>query len=314
VRYVFLGSPPFATPILAHLLTAGSRPELVVTPPARPRGRGRRTGSSAVAELAQVAGVPVLQPESVRDERFLEELSSIEADVFLVASYGELLRRSFLDLPREACLNVHPSLLPRHRGATPVQSAILAGDRVTGVTIQKVVLELDAGDVLCAAETEVRAGETAGELFDRLVQLSGPLAARALDRIASGEAVYTPQDPERVTHCKKLAKEDGRIDWARPAQEIDRHVRGMNPWPLAFTTLPGGDTLGVHRALTLPVPDPGAEPGTLLAAQDRLVVACAGSAVELLMVQPANRRAMAAADFLRGARLAVGAKLGGVPA
>ncbi len=315
MRTVFLGSPPFATPILERLIGSHHRPELVVTPPARPRGRGRRVVPSPVAELARAAELPLLEPETVKDEAFLEALRAVDADVFLVVSYGELLRQSFLDLPREVCLNVHPSLLPRHRGATPVQAALLAGDEVTGVSIQKVVLELDAGDVLCARETRVLPGETAGELFERLAALSGDLAVEALDAVAGGDAVYTPQDPARVTHCRKLSKEDGRVDWARPAVELERHVRAMNPWPLAFTYLPGGaaggpgDKLALHRAQVLPRAG-AAAPGALLVARERLVVACGEGALELTEVQAAGKRAMPAGDFLRGARLEAGQVLG----
>ena len=311
MRYVFLGSPPFATPVLAHLIEDDWRPELVVTPPARPRGRGRQLVASPVASLAEEAGIPVLQPASVRDEAFLEDLRAVEADVFLVVSYGELLRQSFLDLPRDVALNIHPSLLPRHRGATPVQTAILSGDERTGVSIQKMVLELDAGDVLCARETDVLPDETSGELFDRLAVLSGELAAEALRLVADGNAVYRPQDEDSVTFCKKLSKEDGWIDWSRSAVELDRHVRGMNPWPLAATQLPNGERLAVHRAQVLPVAGEERAPGSVLVAKDRLVVACGEGTLELLQVQAAGKRAMTASDYLRGARIAPGDVLGG---
>ena len=184
MRLVFLGSPPFATPILRRLLDSAHRPDLCVTPPPRPSGRGRKLAGSPVADLAREHGVQLLQPESVRDEAFLDELRAVGADVFLVVSYGELLRQSFLDLPREVTLNVHPSLLPRHRGATPVPATILAGDRLAGVSIQRVVLELDAGDVLLAAETETGARETAGELGARLAELAGELV---LQLFAAGD-------------------------------------------------------------------------------------------------------------------------------
>lgn len=312
MRTVFLGSPPFATPILDRLIDTEHRPVLVVTPPARPQGRGRHLGVSPVALIAESAGIPCLQPESVKDEAFLDELRAVDADTFLVVSYGELLRQSFLDLPREVCLNVHPSLLPRHRGATPVQAAILAGDEVTGVSIQRVVLELDAGDVLCRTETRVQAGETSGELFDRLARMSGDLALEALELVASGKAIYTPQDPELITHCRKLSKPDGVMDWTRTALELERHVRGMNPWPLATTTLPaslGHARLAVHRAQALPRAG-DATPGTVLSASDRLVVACGEGALELTEVQAAGKRAMLVGDYLRGARLAQGEVLG----
>lgn len=311
MRNVFLGSPPFATPILIRLLESAHRPALIVTPPERRRGRGRKVGTSSVAELANEAGVELLQPETVKDAAFLERLAGVEADVFLVASYGELLRQEFLDLPRLACLNVHPSLLPRHRGATPIPAAILAGDDVTGTTIQRMVLALDAGDVLVQKETRVEPGETAGELAQRLAELSGDAALEALEALADGSATFVPQDGARVTVCKKLTKEDGRIDWARPSVEVDRHVRAMNPWPIAQTTLPGGTPLAIWRAH--PVPLAAGErgsPGTVLASRGRWIVATGDGALELDEVQMAGKKALSAGDFLRGARLENGTRMG----
>ena len=318
MRFVFLGSPPFATPVLERLLASPFRPELVVTPAPRPRGRGRRIERSPVAALAEDAGVAVLQPRTVRDEDVLARLRAVEADVFLVVSYGELLRREFLDIPRLECLNVHPSLLPRWRGASPIQAAILAGDRHTGVSIQRVVLELDAGDVLAARRTAILPGETAGELAERLAVLAGEVVLEALEAVASDAAEFTPQDEGAVTLCKRMKKEDGRVDWARDAVELERLVRAMNPWPGARTTLPDGHELSIWRArVVAPVPQapPGADasPGTLLEAGARLTVACGlggSGALELLEVQAAGKRALAAADFLRGARLTAGERLG----
>jgi methionyl-tRNA formyltransferase len=311
VRVVFLGSPPFATPILARLLASPWRPSLVLTPPGRARGRGRQADESELAALARAAGegVELLEAETLRSGPALARLCAAEADVFLVASYGELLRQEVLDLPRHACLNVHPSLLPRHRGATPVQAAILAGDQETGTTIQRVVLALDAGDVLVQRRTPILPGETAGELSARLAELSAEAASEALELVARGAARYQPQDPAGVTVCKRLSKEDGRIDWARPALELERHVRAMNPWPLAATALPGGAPLLVHRASLAPG-DPRAAPGTLLEAGARLVVATGEGALELTEVQAAGKRALPAAEFQRGARLAPGQRLG----
>ena len=311
MKYVFLGSPPFAVSILAHLLDSPYEPSLVVTPPARRRGRGRKQAESPVAELAAEAGIPVLQPETVRDPAVVERLRAEEADVFLVASYGEFLREEFLELPKVACLNVHPSLLPRWRGATPVQAAILAGDEETGTTIQRVVLELDAGDVLVQKRAPMLPGESAGELAGRLASLSGEAAVEALRLIDTGEAVYTPQDPEQVTKCRKLSKEDGHMDWRRSAAELERHVLAMSPWPLAHTALPGGTHLGVWRAAQAPLLDADVqgEPGTVLAAKNRLLVATGKGALELLEVQAAGKRAMAASDFLRGVRLEAGERL-----
>ena len=315
MRLVFLGSPPFATPVLERLLASSFRPDLIVTPPARRRGRGRMVATNPVADLAQAADIACLQPESVREPEFLDRLRAVEADVFLVVSYGELLREEFLDIPRVVNLNVHPSLLPRWRGASPIQAAIWAGDAETGVSIQKVVLELDAGDVLAARHAAILPGETAGELAGRLAEVSGELVVEALQSVADGSAEYTPQDPGGVTLCKRIKKEDGRIDWAQPAEKIDRQVRALNPWPAAYTHLPGGKKLAVWEVRALPVEEGGSShaAGTVLTARQRLTVACGpeGEGVlELLRIQAAGKQAMAATDFLRGARIEPGSQLG----
>lgn len=318
MRVVFLGSAPFATPVLAHLLASAFRPVAVVTPPDRPRGRGRAVSASLIAALASDASIELLRPARASDPAFLDLLRAREPDVCLVASYGELLTQDFLDVPAVATLNVHGSLLPRWRGASPVQAAILAGDRVTGVTIQRVVLALDAGDVLHALETPIGERETGGELFARLAELGGRAAVEALALVASGEARYEPQDEARVTACRKLKKNDGRIDWARPADELERLVRALNPWPSARTTLPDGRELSVHRAQrlgdavsTAPLGDAaGTQPGTILDASGRLVVAAGAGALALLEVQLAGKTTMDAGAFLRGARLTAGERLG----
>ncbi len=316
VRLVFLGSPPFATPILERLAPARFRPLLVVTPPARPRGRGQRCAPSPLAVRARELGLEVLEPESVREAPLLARLRALEPDVFLVASYGELLRAEFLALPRQVALNVHPSLLPRHRGATPIQAAILAGDRTSGVTIQKIARELDAGDVLLARELEIGAEETAGELAARLAELSGELVLEALAQVEAGTARYTPQDSAQATLCRRLEKASGRLDWKRPAVELARVVRAMNPWPGAFTELPAGGELLVWRARAAERSgaDEQAAPGTILEAGKRLLVAAGElpgrGALELLEVQSAGKRALGSAEFLRGARLLSGMRLG----
>lgn len=309
MRTVFLGSPPFATQVLAALIAGRHRPVAVVTPPDKPRGRGRSVAESEVAALAREHEVPLLRPESARDPDFLAELRALRPDVLMVASYGEILTRDVFELPPHGCLNVHASLLPRWRGASPVQAAILAGDRVSGVTIQRVVRALDAGDVLLALETPIGPEETGGELFERLARLGGEAAVRALDLVAAGEATFTPQDPARVTVCRKLRKEHGRIDWTRSAAELARQVRALNPWPSARTVLPDGRGLTVLRAAAREVEREGAQPGTLLDEPGAFPVATGDGALLLLEVQPSGKQAMAAADFLRGALLAPGARL-----
>jgi len=313
VRVVFVGSPPVATPILERLVDGPFRPVLVVTRPDRPRGRRREAEPSELALAARGAGLELYQPEKVCGPEALERLRAAEPDVVLVAAYGEYLTDAFRALPRRECLNVHPSLLPRHRGASPIQAAILAGDRVTGVSIQRVARELDAGDVLVARELAIGEDETAGELGERLARLGAEAAVEALERLASGEGEFRPQDPAGVTECRKLAKQDGWVDWSADAASIARLVRAMNPWPLARTTLPGGKELLLLAARARDAADAEereAEPGTLVAAADRLAVATGDGVLELARVKPAGKRELAADEFLRGARLARGDRLG----
>ena len=254
----------------------------------------------------------MLQPEKATDPSFLERLRALEPDVLFVVAYGKILRPELLAIPSRVSLNVHPSLLPRHRGASPIQSALLEGDEVTGVTIQKVSEELDAGDILLAVETAVDPDEHAGELAARLAELSAEASERALDRVATGQAVYTPQDDAQATYCRKLEKDQGRIDWRRGAQELRNHVRGMTPWPGARTALPpshAGAELTVLRTRLWETAAAPPGPGSLLDAAGKFVVACGEGALELLEVKPAGKRAMDGEAFLRGARLAPGARL-----
>ncbi|MEZ5980068.1 MAG: methionyl-tRNA formyltransferase [Planctomycetota bacterium] len=309
LRYGFLGSPPFATPVLARLLDAERVPELVVTQPPRPQGRGRGVATSPVVELATSRGVEVRTPESVKDERLRTELRALDLDVLLVASYGELLDQEFLDLPKLCCLNVHGSLLPRWRGASPVQAAIVAGDRTTGVSVQRVVRKLDAGDVMLRVPCEIEPDETGGSLFDKLALLGGEAAVTALSIVESGRAVFEPQDEARVTHCRKLTKESGRLDFARPASELERLVRAMDPWPGAATEL-RGERFVVWRATVAGSSALTDAPGTVRIDDGRLFVATGAGELELLEVQAAGKKRMAARAWLLGARLESGEILG----
>lgn len=306
MRYVFLGSPPFAVPVLEALLGSGHVALGLVTRPDRPRGRGREVQASPLVELAHERGLPVLQPETTRTPEFVDSLRELAPDVLLVASYGELLRTEVLELAPHGALNVHGSLLPRWRGAAPIQAAVAAGDAETGVSIQRMVLALDAGDVLLERRTPIGPEDTAGELFERLARLGGEAAVEALDRLERGQAHYTPQDPALVTHAPKLQKQDGDLDWSRPAVELERLVRAMHPWPGARALAPGDRSLVVEAARVV---EGCGEPGALLEAGPRCVVACGEGALELLRVKPAGKKAMAAPDWLRGARLEAGVQL-----
>ena len=264
-----------------------------------------------MAQLAQAEAVELLRPESARDPAFRARLSELAADVFLVASYGELFDQELLTMPARACLNVHGSLLPRWRGAAPVQAAILAGDEVSGVSVQRMVRALDAGDVLLSRETPIGPETTGGELFDRLAELGADAALAALDLIAAGDAQFTPQDPAAVTRCRKLAKSAGTLDWSQDATALERRVRAMTPRPGARTTLPDGRVLGVKRATVVTGRSGVAgTPDAESLDQGRLVIHAGKDALELIEVQPAGKRPMPAADFLRGARLDPEARLG----
>jgi methionyl-tRNA formyltransferase len=311
LRLIFLGSPPFALAVLERVLASSHEVLEVVTPPDRPAGRGRTVHRSSLAALAEARGISVLQPETTRTEAFVSALAAREPDVLLVASYGEILRENVLTLAPHGALNVHASLLPRWRGASPIQAAIQAGDTWTGVSIQRMVRALDAGDVLLEERTPIGAEETAGELTARLAALGGDAAVRALDELASGTATFTPQDPAGVTFARKLEKDAGRIVWSKPAAELARLVRAMNPWPLARTRLPDGEReLAILRARAA-TEECGASlvPGTLLDSR-RFLVQTGTGALELLAVQPAGKPEMDGAAFLRGARLVPPARLG----
>ncbi len=312
MRVVFLGSPPFATPILRRLLESPHEVLGLVTPPDRPRGRGRGVSRSELATLADDAGLPVLQPASTKDPEFVATLAGLGADALIVASYGEILRSELLDLCPHGALNVHGSLLPRWRGASPIQRAVAAGDAQTGVSIQRMVLALDAGDVLLSRATPIGPSETSADLFGRLADLGAAAAVEALDLIESGDARYEAQDTERVTLAPKLNKDDGRIDFDRDPESIARHVRAMTTWPGARTRLPDGRDLVVLEALPV---DPGGptsadgSAGSVLAGPG-LVVQARGGAVRLRRLKPAGKGAMDDDAFLNGARLEPGERLG----
>ncbi len=310
MRVAFLGSPPFATPILRRLLESSHEVLGLVTPPDRPRGRGRGVSRSELALLADAAGLPVLQPASTKDPEFVAALAALGADALMVASYGEILRSEILELCPHGALNVHGSLLPRWRGASPIQRAVAAGDPHTGVSIQRMVLALDAGDVLLSRSTPIGSKETSADLFDRLADLGADAAVDALDLIEGGAARYEPQDASLVTLAPKLTKDDGRIDFDRDPEAVARHVRAMTTWPGARTRLPDGRDLVVLEALPVaPAEAADALAGTVLPGPG-LVVQVAGGAVRLRRLKPAGKGAMDDSAFLNGARLSPGERLG----
>jgi methionyl-tRNA formyltransferase len=311
LRIVFLGSPPFATPVFERLAASAHRPLALVTRPDRPQGRGREVARSPLVVRAEREGIDVLQPADPHAPEVVERLRALQPDALFVASYGAILKPALLTLAPLGAFNAHASLLPRHRGASPIQAALLAGDAVTGVSIQRIVAELDAGDVVLSRELPIGPRDTAGDLLASLAALAGDAAVEALDRLAAGSARFEPQDPARVTLARKLTKAHGRVDWSKGAWELERFVRAMNPWPGARCTEASGRELTVLSARVYDEAEaPRAQPGELVDAGGRLVVACGRGLLELLQVAPAGKRPMSGAEFLRGARLAAGVRFG----
>lgn len=286
--------------------------EAVVTQPDRPAGRDLKLRPSPVKVAAEELGRPVLQPAKIRAPEALAQLVPFRPDVIVVAAYGQILPKSVLSLPPLGCVNIHASLLPRHRGAAPVQAAILAGDSETGITIMQMDEGLDTGDMLLKATTPIAPDETAGSLHDRLALLAPAPLLDCLERLARGTATSERQDPALATYAPKLDRSDGEIDWSKSALEIERRFRAMTPWPGAFTVMPlrnAGVMLKIHRAEV--VQGAAGEAGTILTADDEGIVVAAGEDGVLLQeVQIAGGKRLLAADFLHGHPITPGTRLG----
>jgi methionyl-tRNA formyltransferase len=302
-----MGTPAFACPILDALIARADPVVGVVCQPDRPRGRGLAVTAPEVKRLAVARGIPVLQPEKVRDAAFPDALRALAPDLIVVAAYGRILPRAVLDLPPYGCINVHASLLPRHRGAAPVTWAILAGDAVTGVTIMAMNEELDAGDELLTRQTPIRPDDTGGGLTERLSHLGARAIGDAIYGLRAGTLRPVPQPVVGITFAPRIERAQCRLDWQRSAAELERQVRALAPAPSAFTTL-DGRLLKVHRAELAGGSGP---PGQVLTAgPDGIVVAAGTGALRLHEVQPEGRRRMAVADFVAGHPVPPGTCLG----
>ncbi|MCD6337922.1 MAG: methionyl-tRNA formyltransferase [Verrucomicrobia bacterium] len=314
LRLVFMGSAEFACPALERLIRIPEwRPAAVVTQPDRPRGRGLALLPTPVKSLATARGVPVLQPEKCRDSRFLEELERVKPDLIVAAAYGQILPAALLAIPRCGCLNIHASLLPRHRGAAPIQRAILEGDRVTGVTIMQVDEGLDTGAILSQAETPISPEDDARSLHDRLAAMGAELLAQTIEPYVTGKLKPRPQPEEGASYAPKIKREEGRMDWSEPAERAWRRVRAMTPWPGAHTFLPFPERplLKIWKAEPLPLTADAGLPGEVLAAgSEGIDVACGEGALRLLEVQREGSRRMRAREFLAGSPLPPGTRLG----
>ena len=305
MRIAFMGTPDFAAPVLAELLAAGHEIAAVYTRAPQPSGRGHKLKPSPVHQFAEDHGLPVRTPKNFKAQEDRDAFAALDLDVAVVVAYGLILPQALLDAPRHGCLNLHASLLPRWRGAAPIQRAIMAGDAQTGVQVMRMEAGLDTGPVLLSETVEIAPDDTAGSLHDRLSHVAAQLGPRALAALERGALVETPQVSEGVTYAEKITPEEACIDWSRPAPDVDCHIRGLSPFPGAWFEV--GETR--VKALLSTLADGAGAAGEVLRADDRLVVACGDGAVEMVTLQRAGKRAQDAETFLRGFPLKAGERL-----
>ena len=311
MRLVFMGTPDFASASLEALLKSDDSVVGIVTQPDRPKGRGQILTPSPVKLLAQREEIPLLQPIKMKDPVFLQALAEWRPDLILVAAFGRILPAAILSLPPRGCINVHGSLLPKYRGAGPIQWAVINGETETGITTMLMDEGMDTGAMLLQEAIPITPDDTAGTLSPRLAELGGRLLVETIARLKAGTLVPRPQDASQATLAPLLKKEDGVIDWALPAAVLANRVRGLSPWPGAYTTMAGGDRWTIWRALVLPGPatkPPGTVVGVTTAA---IHVATREGVLAVTELQPANSRRMAVSQYLAGHPVVVGERLGG---
>ena len=303
---VFMGTPEFAVPSLAELIANGYNVVRVYTQPPRPAGRGKKLRKSPVHQFAEIMGLPVETPESFRKSKVIDALEELNADVACVVAYGQILPQRALDAPVYGCLNLHASLLPRWRGAAPVQRAIMAGDAETGVQIMQMAKGLDTGDILLSETAAIKDTDTSASLTDRLSRTGASMWPRVLGALERESLSPVPQSGD-ATYAHKIDKAEARIDWNGTARKLDCHIRGLSPFPGAWCEI-DGKRVKVHLCEYVEIDDThGHPPGTAL--DDNLLIACALDAIRLITVQPAGKSKMTADEFLRGTEVAKGKKL-----
>lgn len=304
MRIIFMGTPDFAVPSLQALLDRGHEVCGVYTQPDKPRGRGHKLQPPPVKELALANGLPVFQPETLRDEAVQKDILDMHVDVIAVVAYGKFLPKALLDAPKYGCVNVHGSLLPEYRGAAPIQWTVIDGCGTAGVTTQQMAEKMDAGDILLTASTPVGPEETAGELFDRLKDMGAGLLIETLEKLERGELSPTPQEEGRATLAPMLKKEMSQIDWTLPAQKIHDLIRGLNPWPCAAAQLDGRRLKLLGSRVTA---HPG-KPGEAFQVDGELVAVCGEGALRIVELQTDKGKRMSGRDYLLGHPLQPGAK------
>ena len=308
-RIVFFGTPSFALPSLETLTRGSDEVVAVVTQPDREKGRGRKVIASPVKELALQKGLPILQPEKAREVSFQETLKGFGADLFVVAAYGQILPKSILSLPKYGAINVHASLLPKNRGSAPIAWAILNGDKKTGITTMLMDEGMDTGDILLESEIPIQKDETTETLQDRLASLGARVLAETLEQMKKGKIHPTPQDHSKATYAPMLKKEDGRIDWIKGAEEIDRQVRAFHPWPGAYTEWQG-QILKIYKGDVRKGKGAGKAGTVLWVGTDFIEIGTGEGSYVLKEVQLEGKRRMSTRDFLSGHLVSVGEVLG----
>jgi methionyl-tRNA formyltransferase len=307
LRLAFLGTPDFSVPTLAGLIEAGHEIACVYAQPPAPRGRGQSLRPSPVHAFAEGAGLPVRTPASMRDPEEIAAFAALNLDAAVVVAFGQILPEAMLEAPRLGSYNLHASLLPRWRGAAPIQRAIMAGDAITGAQVMCMTAGLDEGPVIASTRLRIDVLETAGTLHDRLAAAGAPLMVEAIARVGRGEAVATPQPGEGATYAKKIRPSEARIRWDRSATRVDAQIRGLSPFPGAWFLAPGERGPVRIKALLSCRAEGEGEPGEVL--DDQLTIACGAGAVRILRAQREGRSPQDAADFLRGFPLRAGAKV-----
>ncbi len=297
LRIIFAGTPDFAARHLQALIDSEHQIVGVYSQPDRPAGRGKKLKASEVKELALANQLAVFQPASLKTDDALAELSSLNADIMIVVAYGLLLPKAILEAPRLGCLNVHGSILPRWRGAAPIQRAIWAGDDETGVTIMQMDEGLDTGDMLHISRCPIATTETSASLYTKLAELGPTALVETIAKLANGEITPQVQDDEQANYAKKLSKDEANIDWSMDAVQIERNIRAFNPWPVCFTKM-GENTVKIYQA---DVVEQQGKPGTILHSDKHgIVVACGTHALKITQLQPQGKKPMAVTDFLNG--------------
>lgn len=303
MRVVFVGTGAIGVPTLRALFHSDHELVGVVTQPDKPVGRDQRIQAPPIKQALDQTVIPVFQPARIKDEHAITQIRELNPDVIVVAAYGQILPNGVLDAPRLACINVHASLLPRWRGAAPIQAAIAAGDEHTGITIMYVAQGLDTGDILLQRETKITPNDTGNTLHDRLATMAPDLVLKSLHLIERGEALRVPQDSAKATYAPKLTRDSGRIDWSEPAEVIERKIRAFNPWPGAFTEIKTDAGPRKLKVFAAKVTTDSGKPGDILRSDGRLVIAAGQNSISVIEVQLEGRKRMSASEFTRGNRI-----------